>query len=105
MAIQVPVMALEDVLVTMVGALDEHNLDYSQLIAIARSLREQVDWPQLWVRTSGTAYAQALRTLVQELGIVPAHDPSRPRAHDRVRVIGEDAAGTTRPDEAARSRQ
>src|SRR5437588_235988 len=33
MAVTTPVMALEDVLVTMICALDEHTLDYSQLIA------------------------------------------------------------------------
>ena len=105
MAVQMPVMALEDVLVTMLCALDEHTLDYTQLVAIARSLREQVDWPQLWSRTAGSAYARALRTLVEELGIVPATRLSRPRGHDRVRVIGEDAPGTTRLDEAARPHQ
>jgi hypothetical protein len=54
MAVETPVMALEDVLVTMLCALDEHSLDYSQLVAIARALREQVDWPRLWARTSGS---------------------------------------------------
>ena len=47
MSITVPVMALEDMLVTMLCAMDEHCLDYGALIAVVRSLREQVDWREL----------------------------------------------------------
>src|SRR5438045_3559928 len=54
MAAGIPVMALEDVLVTMICAINEHTLDYSRLIAIARSLREQINWPRLWARTGGS---------------------------------------------------
>jgi hypothetical protein len=105
MAVQTPVMALEDVLVTMLCALDEHALDYAPLLAIARSLREQVVWPRLWARTSGSPYASAFRTLVQELGVAPASEPGRPAGQGRVRVIGEGRPGTTRLDEAARPGQ
>jgi Uncharacterised nucleotidyltransferase len=105
MAVQAPVMALEDVLMTMLCALDEHTLDYSRLVAIARSLREQVDWPGLWARTSGSPYARAFRTLVEGLHIEPPPDPRRGRGHTRVRVIDERAPGTTRLDEATRPSQ
>jgi len=59
MAVSTPVMALEDVLVTMLSALDEHALDYSPLLAITRALREQIDWSSLGVRVSGSPYAKA----------------------------------------------
>ncbi len=87
MAVQTPVMALEDVLVTMLCALDEHTLDYSALVAIARSLREQIDWPQLWARTSGSPYARAFATLVAELGIAPGRPAPRAGSPSRVRVL------------------
>jgi Uncharacterised nucleotidyltransferase len=87
MSVETPVMALEDVLVTMLCALDEHALDYSRLVAIARSLREQVDWAQLWTRTSASPYAKAFATLVQELGIVPRGGTRRSAAQSRVRVL------------------
>ena len=87
MAVGTPVMALEDVLVTMLMALDEHSLDYTRLLAIARSLREQIDFPRLRARTSESAYAKAFFTLVQELGVAPALGPARPEAHGRVRVL------------------
>src|SRR5437763_11610231 len=87
MAVTTPVMALEDVLVTMICALDEHTLDYSQLIAIARSLREQIDWPRLWSRTSGSPYAKAFAVLVQELGIAPPAPVASAPSTGRVRVL------------------
>ncbi len=94
MAIGTPVMALEDVLVTMLYALDEHALDYSRLLAITRALREQIDWTALARRASGSPYAKAFIALVRELGIAPQPQPDRTpkapagEAHSRVRVIG-----------------
>jgi hypothetical protein len=93
MAVTMPVMALEDALVTMLYALDEHTLDYSRLLAIARALREQIDWPALRRRAGGSPYAKAFITLVEELGIAPGPEPPRQtgahgEAHTRVRVLG-----------------
>jgi hypothetical protein len=87
MAVGTPVMALEDVLVTMLSALDEHCLDYTRLIAIARSLREQIDFPRLQARTSEHPYARAFFTLVAELGLTAAPTPSGQEARSRVRVL------------------
>jgi Uncharacterised nucleotidyltransferase len=94
MAIATPVMALEDALVTMLYALDEHALDYSRLLAITRALREQIDWPSLSRRAEGSPFAKAFITMVTELGIAPAPSgPARSRegaagdAHPRVRVV------------------
>ena len=87
MAVGTPVMALEDVLVTMLSALDEHSLDYTRLIAIARSLREQIDFPRLQARTSDHPYARAFFTLVQELELAPTSQAGGPEGRSRVRVI------------------
>ena len=92
MSLGTPVMALEDALVTMLYALDEHTLDYSRLLAISRALREQIDWPSLRARASSSPYAKAFLTLVEELGIAPGDAPSMPGegggAPNRVRVVG-----------------
>ncbi len=88
MALDTPVMATEDMLVTMLCALDEHCLDYGALVAIARSLREQINWPQLRTRTANSPYARAFFTLVEELGIA-AMQPSRGRATAHVRVVAD----------------
>ena len=87
MAVGTPVMALEDVLVTMLMALDEHSLDYTRLVAIARSLREQIDFSRLRTRTSDSPCAQAFFTLVEELGLAPGLATAPPAAHSRVRVL------------------
>ena len=86
-AVATPVMGLEDLLVTMLCAIDEHTLDYSRLVAIARALREQIDWPQLETRTAHSPYAQAFFTLVRGLGIAPPHRRGRHPAGSRVRVL------------------
>lgn len=91
MAVGTPVMALEDVLVTMICAIDEHTLNYSRLVAIARSLREQIDWPRLWNRTSGSPYAKAFSVLVQELGIAPRTPVAGVPPTRRVRVLPSSA--------------
>lgn len=86
MAVATPVMKLEDMLVTMLFALDEHCLNYAPLIGIARALREQIDWPALRAATAASPYAKAFFTLVHELGI--AETPGGPLpASRRVRVL------------------
>jgi len=87
MAVATPVMALEDVLVTMLMAIDEHTLDYSRVVGIARSLREQIDWPQLRARTARSPYAKAFFTLVEELGVAARHPEAQPEPSNRVRVL------------------
>ena len=63
------VLALEDLLASKLHALDEHRLDYTPLLQIARALREQIDWSSLRDRTRGLAYADAFFALVEGLGI------------------------------------
>ncbi len=65
----IPVLALEDLLASKLLALDEHRLDLTPVLQIARALREQIDWGALRERTRGSAYADAFFALVQGLGI------------------------------------
>jgi len=70
LSVTVPVMALEDVLVAKLLSLDEQrDLDYSSLLAIARSLREQIHWDEVRERTAHSPYAKAFFTLAEELGL------------------------------------
>jgi Uncharacterised nucleotidyltransferase len=87
LSVATPVMALEDMLLTKLNALDEHSLDYTSLLGIARALREQIDWPALRARAEGSPYAKAFFTLVEELGVAqPSAKPSS-AAHEHVRVV------------------
>jgi predicted nucleotidyltransferase len=70
-AMDFKVMTVEDVLFTKLNALNEHYLDFSSLLQISRSVREQVEWDRLRERTSDSPYATAFFCLLDELGIVP----------------------------------
>jgi hypothetical protein len=69
LGITIPVMAIEDVLATKLLALDEHELDYTALVRMARSLREQIDWRYLRERTRDSPYAAAFFVLCEQLGV------------------------------------
>jgi Uncharacterised nucleotidyltransferase len=71
-AMQVRVMALDDILVTKLLALDEHSADYRDLLLITRSLREQIDWAELRERTAASPFATAFFTLADGLEISTA---------------------------------
>ena len=70
LAMRLPVVPLEDVMVQKLLALTEQNPDYSSVLEIARSLREQIDWEDVRRRTEGYPFAQAFFTLLAELDIV-----------------------------------
>jgi predicted nucleotidyltransferase len=69
-AVRMQVMALEDVMVTKLLALSEHEIDYESVLEIARSLREQIDWDDVRARTSESPYARAFFFLAEELGVL-----------------------------------
>jgi hypothetical protein len=70
----VPVMALDDIMVTKLLALDEHECDYPGLLEMARALREQIDWPGLRARTSSSPFAEAFFVIAEGLEIAPAEE-------------------------------
>jgi hypothetical protein len=70
-AVPMNVMSVEDVMVSRLKALDEHELDYERPLEFARALREQIDWRSVRERTRDSAYAKAFFTMVEELGVVP----------------------------------
>jgi hypothetical protein len=78
-ATTMPVAALEDVLVTKLFALNEQELDYSSVLEIARSVREQVDWDEVRGRTAESPYAAAFFTLIEKLGVVDETGSATPR--------------------------
>jgi predicted nucleotidyltransferase len=71
-ATRLKVAALEDVLVQKLLALTEQLPDYSSVLELARSLREQVDWDDVRARTQESPFAKGYFTLLDELEIVPS---------------------------------
>jgi hypothetical protein len=72
-AVAMQVMALEDVMVTKLLSLREHEVDYESVLEIARALREQIDWDEVWRRTSHSPYARAFFYLAEQVGILDEH--------------------------------
>jgi predicted nucleotidyltransferase len=70
MAIEVKVMAAEDVFVSKLLALREHELDYRSLIEMTRAVREQIDWHDVRERTESSPFARAFFTLAEGLELV-----------------------------------
>jgi hypothetical protein len=68
-AVRMRVLLPEDVLVTKLLALREHNVDYESLLEMARTVREQINWDDVRRRTGDSPYAKAFFTLVDELGV------------------------------------
>jgi predicted nucleotidyltransferase len=69
-AVRMQVMSLEDVMVTKLLALREHEVDYESVLEIARTLREQIDWADVRARTSDSPYARAFFFLAEELAVL-----------------------------------
>jgi len=64
------VAAVDDVLVTKLLALTEQEPDFQSVLALARALREQIDWSYVRERSSTSPFGRAFFTLAEGLGIV-----------------------------------
>jgi hypothetical protein len=87
LGMEMRVMALEDVLVTKLMALDEHALRYESLLAISRALRERIDWDDVRSRTQESIWARAYFVMLEGLGIVAETSPTTGGHETRVRVL------------------
>lgn len=85
-AVRMPVLTLDDVMVSKLCAFDEHALDYGGALGIARALREQVNWRDVADRTAGSPYARGFLRLLEELSVIPPGAAAR-AGEPRVRVV------------------
>ena len=65
------VASIDDVLTTKLLAMNEQNPDFRQVLEMARSLREQIDWERVRTQVEGEPFGAAFLTLVERLRIVP----------------------------------
>jgi len=84
LAMEMRVMAIEDVVITKLMALNEHALRYESLLEIARALREQIDWGHVRSATASSPFARAFFVLCEGLGIVPEQSAATGGAQVRV---------------------
>ena len=73
------VASLDDVMATKLLSLNEQAPDFTSVLELARSLREQIDWDSVRERTAGSPFGRAFFTLVEELGIVAPADSAAPQ--------------------------
>jgi hypothetical protein len=69
LSVRMPVLSATDVVVARLNAMDEHACDLAPHLAVARSLREQVDWDRVRAETGDNPFAEALLLLLRRLGI------------------------------------
>jgi hypothetical protein len=90
LAMDVDVLAIEDVMTTKLMAVDEHAIRYESLLQIARALREQIDWQAVRVQTAASPFSRPFFALLEELEIIGTA-PGRaagPVRENTVRVLG-----------------
>ncbi|HWH93468.1 MAG TPA: hypothetical protein VNT03_06375 [Baekduia sp.] len=90
-ALDLPVVHLDDVLVMKLHAFDEHGCDFAGILAIARAVREQIDWEDVRARTVQSPFARAFFTLTEGLGIIGGGPPpvrGKAGQQPRIRVEG-----------------
>jgi hypothetical protein len=75
-AVPMRVMPVVDLVVTKLLSLTEHHLDYGPVLEVARALREQIDWDELWSRCQASPFARAFFALVRELGVIGPSAPT-----------------------------
>jgi hypothetical protein len=77
-AIAVPVVSATTLLVHKGLAFTEHHCDFATALPLARSLREQIDWPRAAAELAGSPYALALLNLLERLEIAPPASAAAP---------------------------
>jgi hypothetical protein len=73
-AIRMPVISATVLMEHKLLSFSQHYCDFAKGIPLARSLREQIDWPRVRRNTAGSPYAQAFLVLLDRLDVVPLAD-------------------------------
>ncbi|WP_418607193.1 hypothetical protein [Georgenia sp. SUBG003] len=75
--VPMPVMQATDILSEKMRVLTEQRCNFSNLLPVARALREQVDWVVVADRIAGNPYAEAFLYLLDRLDVVEHPDTAR----------------------------
>ena len=68
-SVLMPVLSATELMVDKVNALEEHACDLGPIVAVARAVREQVDWGVVRARTDHNHFAAAALFLLDRLGV------------------------------------
>ncbi len=70
LSVAMPVRSATELMVQKLRAMDEHSCDFGRMLPVARSLREQVDWPRVARETADNDFAAAFLHLAERLAVV-----------------------------------
>jgi hypothetical protein len=70
LSVSMPVLSATELVVQKMNAMDEHLCDFSKMLPVARSLREQVDWERVRRETAHNHFAAAFLFLLDRLNII-----------------------------------
>ena len=87
-ALPIDVASIDDVLATKLLAMSEQNPDFRQVLEIARSLREQIDWDAVRAEVGDAPFGAAFLTLAERLRIIPEVDGGEAGAFSHPRRTG-----------------
>jgi hypothetical protein len=73
-SVLMPVLSTTVLMGDKLNALEEHACNFGNVLPVARSVREQVDWGQVAEHTKENPFATSFLFLLEQLGII---DPAR----------------------------
>jgi hypothetical protein len=74
-AISMPVISATQLMIHKLLSYTQHHCDFATGLPVARSLREQIDWPRVRRETADSPYAEAFLMLLDRLDVVPLAGP------------------------------
>jgi hypothetical protein len=69
LSVEMPVLSATDLVTAKLQAMDEHKCDFAGELAVARALREQIDWGRLRSDVADNDFAVTFLFLLDRLGI------------------------------------
>ena len=70
-AVHMPVLSATRLMIHKMLTWTTHHCDFARGLPVARSLREQIDWPRVRRETADSPYAEAFLILLDRLDVVP----------------------------------
>lgn len=74
LSVWMPVLSATDVMLQKLAVLGEQYCDLTNVLPVARALREQVDWDVVRAGVAGNPYAESTLDLLERLGVVAPTD-------------------------------
>jgi hypothetical protein len=98
-AIHMPVLSATQLMEHKLLSFTQHYCDFARGLPVARSLREQIDWPRVRRETAHSPYAEAFLILLDRLDVVPLDQQGGTSGDAQVR--GSDGTDAERNEVAA----